>query len=186
MNFLQGWKTYIVAAGAILTALGAYLNGSIDLTQLITAIFAAVSAMTIRAAVAKGPSVKLVVAPLLVASMFAFTSCANFGQNAQQVLGPLSQVQADITYLGGRAKQYISADNQAKLHNFAVQLNTTANADLSAVYALLPSSTGSVTGDLLVNTLKMTLQLIVTNWSHNNQTLLSYFHAVGNGLLANF
>ncbi len=52
-DWLQGYKTYIVAAGAILTALGAYLNGSISLSDLVSAIFAALTAMTLRAGIAK-------------------------------------------------------------------------------------------------------------------------------------
>jgi hypothetical protein len=54
LSFLSGKKTYIVAAGAILTALGAYLNSSISLTELIQAAFAALGASTLRAAISKG------------------------------------------------------------------------------------------------------------------------------------
>ena len=45
---LAGTKTYIVAIAGILTALGAYLNGALSVTQLFEALFAGVSAMTIR------------------------------------------------------------------------------------------------------------------------------------------
>lgn len=48
MKFLSGWKTYIVSVGAIITAIGSYLNGAIDLSQLVEAIFLAIGAMTIR------------------------------------------------------------------------------------------------------------------------------------------
>ena len=47
--WLQGKKTYIVAIGAIVTAVGAYTEGSIDLSQLVAAIFAALGAMTLKA-----------------------------------------------------------------------------------------------------------------------------------------
>ncbi|TSA40161.1 hypothetical protein D4Q85_00250 [bacterium] len=53
---VAGWKTYIVAGAAIITALVAWSGDTITLQQLIEAIFAAVAAMTIRAGVAKsGP-----------------------------------------------------------------------------------------------------------------------------------
>lgn len=48
MQFLNGWKTYIVGLGAILTAVGAYLNGAMDLATLIQTVFGAIGAMTIR------------------------------------------------------------------------------------------------------------------------------------------
>lgn len=50
-NFLSGWKTYIVAAGAIITAIGAYAAGSITLPELVAAIFAAIQTMNIRHAI---------------------------------------------------------------------------------------------------------------------------------------
>lgn len=54
---LKGFKTYIVAAAAILTAVGAWLGGEMALGSMVEAIFAAVTAMTIRAGIAKsGPS----------------------------------------------------------------------------------------------------------------------------------
>jgi hypothetical protein len=51
MTFLAGNKTYIVCAGAILTAFGAWLGKAIDTTQLIQAIFAALGAAAIRSGV---------------------------------------------------------------------------------------------------------------------------------------
>lgn len=48
MGFLSGWKTYIVAAGAIIAAVGAYLSGTMDLTHLVEAIFVAIQSMNIR------------------------------------------------------------------------------------------------------------------------------------------
>lgn len=45
---LNGYKSYIIGAGAILTAVGAYLNGAITLKDCIEACWAAVMAMTIR------------------------------------------------------------------------------------------------------------------------------------------
>jgi hypothetical protein len=57
-DWLQGFKTYIVSAGAILTAVGAYLHGSISLTDLVSSIFAASTAMTLRAGIAKAGSGK--------------------------------------------------------------------------------------------------------------------------------
>lgn len=45
---LNGWKTYIIGVAAILTALGAYLNHTITVKELIEAVWAAIMAMTIR------------------------------------------------------------------------------------------------------------------------------------------
>lgn len=50
-NKLNGWKTYITAAGAILTAIGAYMNHAITLAELLTAIFAALQTANIRHAI---------------------------------------------------------------------------------------------------------------------------------------
>jgi hypothetical protein len=53
LTWLQGKKTYIVAAAAILTAIGAYLTGTITGVQLVEAIFAAIGTVTMRAGIAK-------------------------------------------------------------------------------------------------------------------------------------
>lgn len=45
---LSGYKTYIVSVGAIMTALGAYLNGAMNVTDLIFAITGALGMSTIR------------------------------------------------------------------------------------------------------------------------------------------
>lgn len=50
-SFLSGWKTYIVAVGAIITAIGGYASGAITLPELVAAIFAAVGTMTVRHAI---------------------------------------------------------------------------------------------------------------------------------------
>jgi hypothetical protein len=52
--WLQGKKTYLVAVSAILTALIAYLNSSISLSELIAAIYGAITAITIKAGQARG------------------------------------------------------------------------------------------------------------------------------------
>lgn len=113
------------------------------------------------------------------------SGCANFSQQVQ-TLEPPAKFQTDITWLGSRAKEYVSADNQAKIHNFAVQLQTTANLDLSALFALLPPTTGSIAGDLLLNSLKTTLQLVVNYYGAKNPTTLMYAHSGATGLLTNF
>lgn len=48
LSKLNGWKTYIVAIGGILTAVGTYMNGAIDIKTLLEAIWAGVIAMTVR------------------------------------------------------------------------------------------------------------------------------------------
>ena len=69
IEWLKGKKTYFVAALAILTAVVAYINGGIDVKQLVEAIFAALGGITLRAAVAKGAT-KLLFIPLLVGGLF--------------------------------------------------------------------------------------------------------------------
>jgi hypothetical protein len=46
--WLQGYKTYVVCAGALLTAAGSYLDGAIDKKTLVEAIFAALAAASVR------------------------------------------------------------------------------------------------------------------------------------------
>ena len=58
LSAIDGYKTYIVAIGAICTAIGSYLNHSIDLTQLVSALFAATSTMTIRHGISKAENSK--------------------------------------------------------------------------------------------------------------------------------
>ena len=58
MEWLKGVKVYILCGGAILTAVGAYAGGEIDVTQLISAIWAALTGIAMRAGIAKGASPK--------------------------------------------------------------------------------------------------------------------------------
>ena len=53
IGWLKNKKSYIVGSGAILTAIGACLSGTIDVTTMIEAIFAGVALMTLRAGIAK-------------------------------------------------------------------------------------------------------------------------------------
>ncbi len=48
MNKINGVKTYVVALGAILTAIGAYMNGAMDLDTCIQTVFGALAAASIR------------------------------------------------------------------------------------------------------------------------------------------
>ena len=50
---ISGYKTYIVAVIAIVTAVLAWATGDLSLTELVVAAFAAVQTMFIRAGVAK-------------------------------------------------------------------------------------------------------------------------------------
>ncbi len=51
LSFLNGWKTYLTAGAAIITAIAAYANGAITLPDMIGAIFAAIGTMTLRHAI---------------------------------------------------------------------------------------------------------------------------------------
>ena len=53
MDWLKGKKTYVVAAAAILTAVGTFLGDGMSIGDLVTAIFAAITTMTLRAGIAK-------------------------------------------------------------------------------------------------------------------------------------
>ncbi len=48
LSKINGWKTYIIGVGAILTAIGAYMNGSLDVKSALEAVWAAVMGMSIR------------------------------------------------------------------------------------------------------------------------------------------
>lgn len=48
LNFFPGYKTYILAAGAMLTATGAWLVGDMQLGNYVEAMVAACMAMTLR------------------------------------------------------------------------------------------------------------------------------------------
>ncbi len=52
-EYLKGKKTYLVAAAAIITAVVGYSDGTLDLIQLIEAVFVAVGFGTLRAGIAK-------------------------------------------------------------------------------------------------------------------------------------
>lgn len=52
-DFLKGKKTYLLAIVAIITALVAWSEGTLNITELITAIFVAFQTMFIRAGVSK-------------------------------------------------------------------------------------------------------------------------------------
>ncbi len=53
---ISGYKTYIVAVIAVMTAILAWATGGLSLTELVIAVFAAVQTMFIRAGVAKIPA----------------------------------------------------------------------------------------------------------------------------------
>ena len=50
---LSGKKTYFTAGAAVLTALGAYFAGEVDLTVTIQAVFAALMVVFLRSGVTK-------------------------------------------------------------------------------------------------------------------------------------
>jgi hypothetical protein len=52
---LSGKKTYILVAGAVLVALGQYLQGQMDVSHLIEALLSSGAVAALRSAVAKGP-----------------------------------------------------------------------------------------------------------------------------------
>ena len=51
IEYLKGKKTYVVAAVAVVTAVGAYLTGEADLATMVETCFGAVMAMTIRSGI---------------------------------------------------------------------------------------------------------------------------------------
>ena len=57
-DFLKGYKTYLVAAAAIVGAVAGFATGELSLTEGIGAIVAAVTAMTMRAGIEKSGTPK--------------------------------------------------------------------------------------------------------------------------------
>lgn len=53
---LQGWKTYLVAAGAIIAVAISWAEGTVPTDEAVKLLTAAVLACTIRAGVAKAPT----------------------------------------------------------------------------------------------------------------------------------
>lgn len=53
-DYLKGKKTYLLAVVAVITALVAWSEGGLSLTELLTALFVAFQTMFIRAGVSKG------------------------------------------------------------------------------------------------------------------------------------
>lgn len=51
MKWLKGKKTYIVAAGAVLTSIGAYLSGQLSLVELIALTLNGATAASLRSGV---------------------------------------------------------------------------------------------------------------------------------------
>jgi len=52
MKALSGKKTYFTAAAAVITALGAYFTGEVDLTTTIQSVFTAIMVIFLRQGVA--------------------------------------------------------------------------------------------------------------------------------------
>jgi len=189
MNFLKGYKTYIIAAGTILTAMGAYLSDSITLVDFIFAVLGALGLGTLRAGVKnEGQNViKRFGILALCTSLFAFTGCANLNwRNIRETLGTPQAVQADLMILGGLARSHVPDNAKAKIHAFAVYLNQAADLNLDAIFNLLPATTGSQNGDALISAAKGYLTSVVQRYGARNPTAIAYGHAVANGLLANF
>lgn len=53
IEWLKGKKTYLICASAILTAVIAYLSDSITIGELVTAIYAAITGMSLRGGISK-------------------------------------------------------------------------------------------------------------------------------------
>jgi len=53
---LSGYKTYLSAAGIILTAVGGFMHGDLTLVEAITTALAGLGLGSLRAGVSKGPS----------------------------------------------------------------------------------------------------------------------------------
>lgn len=127
---------------------------------------------------------KLILIPLVAIALF-LNSCASL-QNIQQILGTPQSVQAEITLIGGVVKTHVSPAIQIKIHQAATYLVQAANLDLSTLFNLLPATTGSWNGDLLITKVKETVTAIVNRYGSQNPTTIAYAKAIGNGLLANF
>lgn len=124
---------------------------------------------------------KQLIAIILCASL---VGCATL-QNIQKILGTPAAVQTELTILGAALKSRIPADAQTRIHGFALHLQSVSNLDLTALFALIPT-TGSQNGDALIASAKAYLTATVQKYGASNPTTIAYARAVAAGLLANF
>ncbi len=125
------------------------------------------------------------IAIAIAALMFASCASTSF-QSVEKLLGSPAMVQTDISIIGGLAKSHLSAETQVRIHQFAVTLQSASDLNLDALYALLPSTTGSLAGDSIISAAKSYLASAVKTYGSRNPTSLAYARAVAQGLLVQF
>jgi len=104
------------------------------------------------------------------------TGCASL-TTWENKLGTPAQVQAEVTALGALAKPYISQSVQTQIHNAATQISAVTTVDFNALAGLFPI-TGNAKVDAFIASIKAYLALAGPQ--------LTYVHAIGLGLLADF
>jgi len=112
--------------------------------------------------------------------------CANFQANVTTVLGSPEQFGTRLEFVVEQVKPYLSTEAKGRLHQSGTWLVQDATGDLNALFALLPATTGSWTGDLAVANIKATLTIVVGKYGAHNATTFAYFKSAGNVLLKNF
>jgi len=123
---------------------------------------------------------------LVTALALFLQGCANFQSNVELVLGSPDQFGTRLEFVVEQIKPYLSTEAKGRLHQAGTWLVNDATGDLNALFALLPASTGSWTGDLAVANIKATLTVVVAKYGAHNATTFAYFKAAGNVLLTNF
>jgi hypothetical protein len=87
IEFLRGKKTYIIAAGAILTALGAYLNGTLSGPECVLAVLGACGLGTLRAGVTKAAAPLILLSSVLCP--LALSACSTPLRTSYATVGTL-------------------------------------------------------------------------------------------------
>lgn len=123
IQFLRGKKTYIIAAGAILTSLGAWLGDQIGTNEFVISVFAALGLGTLRAGVTKSGAVSLLLASCLLAPSIAVAQ-TNTAASATVTINKQTAVEF-ISFLGAW-KEITTLDSFGKAFS--------TNITLQAVY----------------------------------------------------
>ena len=116
--------------------------------------------------------------------LFVLASCTNL-QNVQTVLGPPDQVQLEVAALGAAAKSEIPSKYFPQIHQFGTALAGATAINSTILIGLIPH-TGNAKTDALITAGAVIVNLALSKYGTTDPTVLSYAHAVGNGLLINF
>lgn len=126
-NKLNGWKTYITAAVAILTAILAWLNHNIDGVTCIGAIFAALQTMNIRHSITTSATAvtTAVTKTIPVLILFLLLSGSAFAQvaplNIGDIVNKIPNLKQGVAYdFNSRNVEYFTTAEVANYKGFSL------------------------------------------------------------------